>query len=95
MAEVSFDIQTNKKAYRSIIPIYTLGSSQPIEVLSGRSEEESCTVVRFADGTVIDKINDLFMIGEYCFSSLDDTFQVLPEDVVETILFNIDVFRRL
>lgn len=96
MAElITFEIESNKKAVREMIPIYVLGEHKPVQMMSGRSANIDYVSVRFSDGTIIEKHNDIFMVDDYTFLSLDEAFEVLSENVVETILFNIDIFRSL
>ena len=88
---VDFKIETTSN--RQVQPIYVLGDDKPVMISRGPTYCK--TVVSFADGTIIIKDHGFFIINELHFASLDEAFEILSENIIETILFNIDIFRSL
>lgn len=78
---------------KQVIPVYTLGDPCPTFFQSG--VQFSSANITFSDGTTILKYFNLYSYNGNNYASLDVMLEHLPNDVIETILFNIDIFRSL
>jgi hypothetical protein len=53
------------------------------------------TKVTFKNGTVIDNYGGDWICDNKYYSSLEQIFDVLPEEIQQIILFNLDIFRGI
>lgn len=93
MGNLMLTFEIKERQEKSFHRIFSIGSFDPIDMLSNLGYVRKDVV--FGDGTSFYKDHGYFVYDKQRYNSLDDLFPLLSEDVMEVILFNIDVFRRL
>lgn len=85
---LSFKIEIIPRAYPSYPPIISLKKS-------GSVYARFHTSIVFDDGTKIDNYSGDWIYNNKYFHSLDILLDLLPPKVQESILFNLDIFRKI
>lgn len=91
------------KQSRQNIPIFEMGSDTPVWITRSPSGKYNtlCKHIyinffndEYEFDLKIDKENEMLLFQQHYVSSIFELFPYFPENVVETILFNLDDFRK-
>lgn len=85
---LSYEIEIIPRAYPSYPPNIILTNT-------GSPYIKFHTKVTFSDGTILSNYSGDWIYDNKHFNSLNDLFEFLPQKVQDTIIFNLEEFRKI